>query len=573
MLKITPFKIVIVYIALSVLWITGSDLLVERIAADTRAFTVLSIAKGWFFIAVTAALLYGLIRRYAAERDDTEMLLRESEQKCRFVVDHANDGILIAQDGMLRFVNPRMADITGYSEEELLASPFTRFLHPDDRKLVYERHVQRVQGLLDPTFAYIFRILRKDGRIVWIETRGAVSTWNGKPATINFLSDITERRRVEEELLRTEKLRSIGVLAGGIAHDFNNILTGILANISLARRACPPGGPLAERLAEAETASLRARQLTQQLLTFSRGGAPVRKPLAPAAVVRESATLALRGRGSGLVVREAEQLWNIEADEGQLHQLINNLVLNASQAMAGAGTVMITADNIRVAGRTDLSLAEGKYVAIAVADQGAGIAPDHLSRVFDPYFTTKEEGSGLGLAVCYSIAKNHGGTIAVRSEPGRGATFTVYLPASEVPLPPGGEVRAGIVRGRGRVLVMDDEELVRNAAGAILTELGFEVALARDGREAIDEYRRAHREGAPYDVVIMDLTVPGGMGGRDAMAELIAYDPQATAIVSSGYHQDPVMANFRDHGFRDVIAKPYNAEELSRTLARVLGRS
>jgi PAS domain S-box-containing protein len=571
--KLTPLKIVIIYIALSALWIAGSDLLVERIAADTRAFTVLSIAKGWLFIAVTAALLSGLVRRYAAERDEAEKELRESERKCRFVVDHANDGILIAQEGMLRFVNPRMTAITGYDEEELLGSPFTRFLHPDDRTIVYERHVQRMQGMLDPTFVYTFRILRRDGRIVWIETRGAVSTWNGKPATINFLSDITDRMRAEEELLRAEKFRSIGVLAGGIAHDFNNILTGILANISLARRACSPGDPLAERLAEAEAASLRARQLTQQLLTFSRGGAPVRKLLAPAAVVRDGATLALRGRGSSLVFRDTEQLWNIEADEGQLHQLISNLVLNASQAMAGGGTVTITAENVSVTGRTDLSLAEGAYVAISVADQGAGIAPDHLALIFDPYFTTKEEGSGLGLAVCYSIVKNHGGTITVRSEPGRGAVFTVYLPASEAALPPAGHVRSGIVRGRGRVLVMDDEELVRNAAGAILTELGFEAAFARDGREAVDEYRRAYQEGAPYDVLIMDLTVPGGMGGRDALNELLAFDPQTKAIVSSGYHEDPIMANYRDHGFRDVIAKPYTATELSRTLARVLGRS
>ncbi len=572
MFKLTPGKIVLSYVLLSVAWITSSDLIAERIASTPRAFAVLSIAKGWLFIAITATILYGLIRRYAVERDRAELALRESERKCRFVIEHANDGILIAQGGALRFVNPRMAAITGYSEQELTSRPFTDFLHPEDRNRVLERHLERMQGALDPSYAYSFRILRKDGGIVWVETRGAVTLWDGEPATINFLSDITDRRRAEEEMLRSEKLRSVGVLAGGIAHDFNNILTAILANVSFVRTRLETGNPLAARLSEAEQASLRARELTRQLLTFSRGGAPVRTVFVPGPLLLESATLALRGRGSACEFGIAADLWPVEADEGQIGQAVNNLVINASHAMAGSGTVRIAAGNTVIGGEHPL-LAPGRYVKISVADKGAGIPEEHRSRVFDPYFTTKQDGSGLGLAVCYSIVLNHGGVIEVDSEPGRGSTFTIYLPATDKSVRPREEAGAGLVKGTGRVLVMDDEEMVRNVAVAILHDLGYEVDTAREGGEAIKKYRRAREEGRPYGAVIMDLTVPGGMSGGDAISELLALDPAVRAIVSSGYHQDPIMADYRSYGFRDVITKPYDAAALSEALARVLGRS
>jgi PAS domain S-box-containing protein len=699
MLKLTPFKIVLAYVALSVLWIAGSDLLLEMIAVDTRTYAFLSILKGWLFIVVTATLLYGLISRYAAERNQAEEKLkasqerfkdlsdslpqtvfetdrngrityvnkaglavfgydvndvargvnvieivapeergkarenfdrrmrgeyqgyveytmlrkdgstfpaivhsapilrqgapmglrgvmiditerkqaetavRESEEKYRFVVEHASDGVIIAQDGMLRFANPSMVAMTGYSVQELTRQPFTRFLHPEDRALVLDRHVKRTQGKIDPNFSYAFRLLTKDGRTVWVETRGATSSWNGRPATINFMTDITDRLRIADEKLQSEKLKSIGILAGGIAHDFNNILTGVLANISIVRRQVAADSQLAERLAEAESASIRARKLTQQLLTFSRGGAPVRKHLAPANLIRESATFALRGRGSGCDLRIDESLWSIEADEGQVGQVINNLVINASQAMAGGGTVAVSAANILVQDRIDLPVKNGKYVMITVSDKGAGIPPEHLSQIFDPYFTTKQEGSGLGLAISYSIVKNHGGTISVVSEPGQGTAFTVYLPATDIPALELQKDVSEVVKGRGRVLVMDDEELVRSVAGAIIGDLGFEVLCVADGRAAIEACQQAKREGKPFDVLILDLTVPGRMGGRDAMKELLVLDPNVKAIVSSGYHDDPIMANYREYGFHDVIAKPYDEAELSKAIARMMGRS
>ncbi len=695
MFRLTPFRIVALYVVLSVVWITSSDLLVGAIAKDGRMFTVLSIIKGWLFIAVTAMLLFGLIRQYAETRNRIEETLRESEarfrdlaeslpqtvfetdlsgtirfinragfkafgytadaleagitvsallvegdrqraqenitkrlrgetrgqieytalrkdgtrfpvtidsvpivhngvpvgfrgivvdmterkradraildseEKYRFVVEHAKDGVVIAQDGMVRYANAAMASISGYSVEELTSRPFVVFLHPDDRAMVLERHLDRMEGKINLTFTYRFRLIRSDDRIVWIETRGATSTWNGKPATINFLSDITEQMRVEEERLQTEKLSSIGILAGGIAHDFNNILTGILANISIVRPLVNDER-LAGRLREAESAALRARSLTQQLLTFSRGGSPVRKVFNPGPLIRESATFALRGRPGGCEVRIAPDLWLIEADEGQIGQVVNNLVLNASQAMAGGGTVIVDAANQSVASVPVLPSGSGPHISITVSDRGSGIPTEHLARIFDPYFTTKQQGSGLGLAICYSIVKNHGGTITVVSEPGEGSSFTVYLPAADQAASERKPVEAQPVKGKGRVLVMDDQEIIRNAATVIIEDLGFDVVCAPDGRSAIEAFLQARDDGRPFDLFIMDLTVPGGMGGKEALHELLTLDPGVKAIVSSGYHNDPIIANFREHGFKDAITKPYNQAELSSAIARVL---
>ena len=280
----------------------------------------------------------------------------------------------------------------------------------------------------------------------------------------------------------------------------------------------------------------------------------------------------MRGRAGGCDVRLAADLWGIEADEGQVSQVVNNLVINANQAMAGGGVVMVEAANRSVGPEPGLPVKCGPYVAITVSDRGAGIPADHLSRIFDPYFTTKQEGSGLGLAICYSIVRNHGGTITVVSEPGKGSSFTVYLPATPRAAAARSPEEAAPLKGRGRVLVMDDQEMIRDTATAIIEDLGFDVVAVAEGRAAIQAFQEARAEGKPFDVVIMDLTVPGGMGGREAVRELLALDPCVKAIVSSGYHTDPIMANFREHGFQDVIAKPYNQAELSRVIARVLGK-
>jgi nitrogen-specific signal transduction histidine kinase/ActR/RegA family two-component response regulator len=399
----------------------------------------------------------------------------------------------------------------------------------------------------------------------------------GKDHTLNALNDITEHKRAEEGLQRIEKLESVGRLAGGIAHDFNNILTAILGNISLAERHIEPKGKAAERLLEAKKASVRAKGLTQQLLTFSRGGAPIKEVASIAELLEESALFALRGSDVKCEFSLPDDLWSIEIDRGQMSQVITNLVINADEAMPKGGLLAIRAKNTVIEREGVLPpLPEGDYVEITVEDYGVGIPKEHLGRIFDPYFTTKQKGTGLGLATTHSIIKNHGGCITVESEPGAGTTFHIYLPASKKPVTKKEEVEEAVQAafpGRKRILVMDDEETIRDMLSNMLSTAGFEVELASDGKEAIERYEKAMELGQPFDAVIMDLTIPGGMGGKEAIKELIKIDPDVKAIVSSGYSTDPIMADAWKYGFSAVMTKPYSISEMENTLRRILIRA
>jgi CheY-like chemotaxis protein len=367
------------------------------------------------------------------------------------------------------------------------------------------------------------------------------------------------------ELLKGQKLESLGLLAGGIAHDFNNILTIILGNVSLARLQLNDPEKVTKRLKEAENATVRAKDLAQQLLTFARGGEPVKKIIEVAGLLNESVGFALHGSNVRGEFALANDLWPVEADEGQLSQVIQNLVLNAVQAMPEGGSVTIRAENA-------VSRLEGKkFVKISVADTGVGISEQHLQRIFDPYFTTKQQGSGLGLATCYSIIMKHGGKIRATSTQGKGSMFNVSLPASEQESVVEPNSLKAVFRGSGgRVLVMDDEEDIRKLTEAILVELGYSVESVENGAEAVDLYRKRNEEGIPFSAVILDLTIPGGVGGKETIERLLRIDPEIKAIVSSGYSTDPVMANYRDYGFSAVLVKPYRPQELSKVLQELL---
>ena len=365
---------------------------------------------------------------------------------------------------------------------------------------------------------------------------------------------------MQEDLLKGQKLESLGLLAGGIAHDFNNILTAIIGNVSLARMQVGEGHKAAVRLAASENALARATDLTRQLLTFARGGEPIKKVIEVGGLLKEAASFAIHGSTVNCQFVLADDLWLVEADEGQLSQVIQNLVINARQAMPEGGTLTLEAENIG-------STLEGKrFVQITVTDSGTGIPEHHLQRIFDPYFTTKQLGSGLGLATCYSIIKRHGGNITVTSTLGKGSTFYVDLPASEQGSAFETGLKMEVVHGSGRVLVMDDEEPVREAAQAMLEELGYTVECAKNGSDTLDLYRQRKEEGTPFSAVIMDLTIPGGMGGKEAINLLLKIDPYVKAIVSSGYSTDPVMANYREYGFVAVLRKPYRPQEMSEIL-------
>jgi PAS domain S-box-containing protein len=407
---------------------------------------------------------------------------------------------------------------------------------------------------------------------VWVRPSTTPTKRLAAHFTVVIVRDITERKRMEEELLKARKLESIGLLAGGIAHDFNNILMGILGNISVAKMCASPGDDLHNILVAAEKAALRAKDLTQQLLTFSKGGAPLKKTAAIAEIIKDSADFALRGSNVGCEFSIPETLWSVEVDEAQMSQVISNLIINADQAMPDGGVIRLRAQNVTVSAGDLSALKPGRYVKIAIEDHGIGIRPEHLPKIFDPYFTTKQKGTGLGLATAYSIIQKHDGHITVESQLGVGTVFTLYLPATVAETPIKTAAEAPPVVHQGYVLVMDDEDIVRDVTGKMLTKLGYDVVFARDGAEAIDAYRTAQANGQPFDVIIMDLTIPGGMGGKEAIKRLLDINPQAKVIVSSGYSNDPVMANFKDYGFCDVVAKPYKIQELSQALHRVISQ-
>lgn len=504
-----------------------------------------------------------------ADRAKAEVALRESEEKYRLLAENANDGIVLLQNCEIKFANARVRSFLGLTTERPTLESLLDLLHPDDRDSIVERYHRSMAGESVPP-RQSFRIVDGNGNVRWFESSAAAGKWDGEPALFYFMSDITARRRMEEERLKAQKLESIGILAGGIAHDFNNILASILGNISIAKMRVPPKDVVFDRLSKAEEACVRAESLTRQLLTFSRGGAPVKKLCNVALLLHQSCGFALRGSNVRLDICVPEDLWPADADEGQINQVVHNLILNADQAMPQGGAVRVSAENLHLAGGNGLPVESGPFLHIEVHDHGVGIPEEHLPRIFDPYFSTKPKGTGLGLASAYSIMRNHGGIITVESEPKVGTVFRVYLPASPGEIPPAEKTERPILKGEGNVLLMDDDEAVREVAGEMLSSLGFEVTTAKDGAEAVDLYTQSLRRAKPFDVVILDLTVPGAMGGHEAITKLREVDPAVRAVVSSGFSTNPVMADYKAHGFSGVIPKPFTLRTVSETLTEVI---
>lgn len=383
-------------------------------------------------------------------------------------------------------------------------------------------------------------------------------------------SDISDQMKQEEELQKSQRMESIAMLSSGIAHDFNNILTGILGNLSLATRHCDDSNPLGAFIGSAEKAAMRAKDLTYQLLTFARGGAPTRSKTSMRQLLSESANFILRGSNCRLDTQLEEGLWPVSADEGQISQVLNNLLINASQAMPKGGCITIVAENADIGGEPSLPLSPGNYSKITISDEGSGISVQDMARIFDPYFTTKKEGTGLGLSMSYTIIKNHQGHILVDSEEGIGTTFTLYLPALADEDEPAAEQEAQIYYGEGRILVLDDELIIHEIVGDMLCHLGYDVAFATNGREAIEKYESAREQGKPFDLLLLDMTLPGGVGGKEVLEELLARHSGVRAVLSSGYTDNPIMKNYRKYGFCGTICKPYNIQEISWVLKNAI---
>ncbi|HDD35651.1 MAG TPA: PAS domain S-box protein, partial [Candidatus Desulfofervidus auxilii] len=503
-----------------------------------------------------------------------ERLLAEKERLI-ITLRSIGDGVIVTDNnGKIILMNQKAEELTGWVQDEAKGRPLEEVFYIVNEKTYkrcknpFERVIKTdgIVGLANDTI-----LIAKDGTQRVITDSGVPirDKLGGIVGVVVVFRDITEKRKMKEELAKADKLESLSVLASGIAHDFNNILTAVLGNIALAKMAARPIDEVIKRLEKAEKACFRGRKLTQQLLTFARGGEPVKKIVSIADLVKESANLALSGSNVKIKFFIKKDLWPVEVDEGQMSQVIHNMIINAEQAMPKGGVIKIICENVIVTDRDSLPLKEGKYVRIAIQDQGVGISKEFLSKIFDPFFTTKSKGSGLGLAIAYSVIKKHKGFITVDSKLGVGTTFHIYLPAAK------GEITTSEeddekIKGKGKVLVMDDEEMILEITEEMLKQLGYEVVCTKNGEEAIKLYEEAKISKRPFDAVILDLTIPGGMGGEEVIKKLIHIDPQVKAIVSSGYPTAPIIADYKKYGFCATLIKPYRMNDLAKILHNII---
>lgn len=518
---------------------------------------------------------YLIVIEDITERKQAKQALEEEKERLSVTLRSMGEGVIsVDTTGRIVLMNKVAEQLTGWPQEQVIGELLSTVFHLAEEKNP-QRTVNPVEDVLKS--GDIVQLTDRVQLISRDDTRRAVSVGvapirdksNHIMGAVLIFQDITEKRKMQQEILKAQKIESVGLLAGGIAHDFNNILTGILGNISLAKMYADSGSKVYDRLSEAEKATLRAKNLTQQLLTFSKGGAPVKETASIAEIIRDSVDFTLSGSSVQCEFSLPPDLWTVEVDTGQMSQVLQNLIINAQHAMPEGGTIRVSAENVHLSKRSGLPLPRGHYVKIAVQDEGIGISPEHLDKIFDPYFTTKQQGNGLGLATAYSIIKRHEGHIYAESELGKGSTFYIYLPANPKKTQRSKKSEEVFQKGKGRVLLMDDDELVQEVASQVLVELGYEVVTASDGEEAIKLYREAFGNGKPFDAVIMDLTIPGGMGGKAAIQELRQIDKNVKAVVSSGYSSDPVMANYSEYGFKGCIKKPFTISELSRVLGQL----
>lgn len=506
-----------------------------------------------------------ILRKEITERLKTEQALEYEHKQLLSIFDNTRDIINIVDPETYEFLYVNAAFIKMFGDTSgkkcyEIARGLTEPCKPCTIKNIIE----------DPNNPYSNEVFNTVVKRFYRIVDQAIRWPNGKTVKYQIAIDITDHKKMEDELLNSRKLESIGILAGGIAHDFNNILTTIIGNITLALMNLDEKTKAHKVITNAEIASQRAKELAQQLLTFSRGGAPIKKTTTLKNLIRDTVIFVLSGSNVKYEIDIPETLWPVEVDESQISRVINNIVINAQQAMPKGGFLSVKCSNITVGAKSILPIGEGNYVQISIRDNGCGISQKNLEKIFDPYFSTKETGSGLGLATSYSIIKKHSGHITAESTAGQGTVFTIYLPASEKTVIKDKKDNDSVIHGKGKILIMDDDEMIRETLVHMLSHLGYQIDTASDGDETIKKYLEAKSSGSDYDIVIMDLVIPGSKGGVETIAELIRHDPDVRAIVSSGYSNNPVMAEFKKYGFTAVAAKPYSIQELSRTINSLL---
>jgi len=505
-----------------------------------------------------------------AERRRTEEALQASEEKYRLLVQNSNDAIFIAQDGVIKFPNLKTEELLGYSAAELARIPFVNHIHPDDRDAIVERHKKRLAG---QKFlgTYSFKIKNKLGEELWVEINSVFIEWEGREATLNFIRDTTEKKKLEAQFFQAQKMEAVGTLAGGIAHDFNNLLMGIQGHTSLMILDVDPSHRHYKMLKSIEEQVKSGADLTWQLLSFARGGKYEVKPTDLNAIIKKTSSMFGRAKKEISIYKNFQQdLWPVEVDRGQIEQVLLNLYLNAWQAMPSGGLLSLETKNVTL----DEDYAKpfyvkpGNYVKISVADTGVGMDEKTQRRIFEPFFTTREmgRGSGLGLATTYGIIKGHGGVITVYSEKGHGTTFNIYLPASGEKAEKEAKPAEELLRGQETILLVDDEEVVLNVSRMVLERLGYKVFMARNGQEAIEVYKTKKEE---IDLVILDMIMPA-MGGEKTFDLLKTINPDLKVILSSGYSINGQATRIMERGCQGFIQKPFSPRELSQKIREVL---
>lgn len=516
------------------------------------------------------------LERLKATQKVSEQALRENEEKYRLMIDTTAQMIALCDmNWTVLFINTGGLDLIGYDETDILGNSIFDFFEPESYENIRERLNEithnsfRVDELCEAAF------LHRNGDAVPVEVNAAPTLKEGVPIGFLFTAkDISKRRRIEEELLRAKKLESIGILAGGIAHDYNNLLTAIVGYITLAESTMKPGDEALTHLGQARYAANMAKTLSRKLITFSRGGKPAKKPAPVSPLLEDSLPFALAGSNIECELLIPKHLWPVEHDASQMSQAIHNIVTNSREAMPKGGTLRVKAENMRIRRRNGNLVEPGDWVRITIEDEGFGIPQQHMDKVFDPYFTTKEMGAqkglGLGLAISHSIIRNHQGYLLVESEPDRGTTVHIYLPASNPARGREGSSH-GSTRNRGaiRILVMDDEEIVLEITGKMLKRAGYEIGLAKNGAEAIRLFTQSIEEDNPFHLALLDLTVRGGIGGKEVVRKLLEIEPGLKAVVSSGFSDDPVMRDFPIYGFSAAVTKPYDIGDLREIIEKV----
>ncbi len=513
--------------------------------------------------------------RDISQRKQAEESVREGERKFRAIFENSGTATgLFGEDGIIRDCNTVLVELSGYSRNEIINKmSWADFIASEDLERLQKYHSERTKNDFSPPSQYECRFVTKSGKLLDVLINIAVN----EETRIVSLVDLTDRKKANLEIQRMQRLEGLGTIAGGIAHDFNNLLTGIFANLEMAKMDLPENSSCSHYLQEAHHSILSARRLTGQLLTFAKGGAPVFKIVDMTRLIQETVEFNLHGSNVNPEIKLQDNLWSTMADEGQIEQVLANLTINSKQAMPGGGTLYVEGRNLPLSEAFAEADLASDSILFSIKDEGIGILPKIIDHIFDPYFSTKETGHGLGLAIVYSIIKQHNGLISVTSEPNTGTTFTIILPAvpetgrQNVQEADSTQGKIG-VKSSFHILLMDDEEIVRDVGTQLLERLGHTADTANHGDEAIKKYTKAMKAGNPFDLVIMDLTIRDGKGGKKTIEELLEIYPEAKVIVSSGYSSGPIMANFSSYGFFGKLAKPFMATDLQDAIVTVMNR-